>query len=160
MSLKLLTCYRTTTKQRIAVAEAFGSEDGKPFSLELIDEDGKPLSLDGLTVSKNGKFVLRNGDLRFTITNSFDDHLVLVDAPKQRLSRARFAHALLADTVRLLPSSKRDRYLEEFRAELLELPRNMRLRHALSLFRGALVLRLRGDAKNKTADAAVRRAKD
>jgi hypothetical protein len=69
-------------------------------------------------------------------------------------------HFLVAIAVRLMPQSERDRYLEEFRAELLDIPRETRRSHALSLLRGAVVLRLRGDAKNKTAHAAAKRAKD
>ncbi len=69
------------------------------------------------------------------------------------------AHFMLAIAVRLLSLSERDRYLEEFRAELLDIPPNTRLSHALSLLRGVLVLRLRRGLKNKAADAAVRRVK-
>lgn len=82
--------------------------------------------------------------------------LVLVLFQARRL---RSEHFLLSIAVRLLPPSERDRYLEEFRAELLDLPRNTRLSHALSLLRGVFVLRLRRGLKNKATDAAVRRAK-
>ena len=44
--------------------------------------------------------------------------------------RLRSAHFLLTIAVQLLPQSERDRYLEEFRAELLDVPRDMRLSHA------------------------------
>jgi hypothetical protein len=67
---------------------------------------------------------------------------------------------LLTIAVRLLPRSERDRYLEEFRAELLHLPSDTRLWHALSLLRGVFVLRLQGDAKNKAADAVAGRLKE
>jgi hypothetical protein len=73
-----------------------------------------------------------------------------------RSERLRTAHFLLAIAVLLLPPSERDRYLEEFRAELLDVRRDTRLWHARSLLRGVVMLRLRGDAKNK----AARRAKD
>jgi hypothetical protein len=75
-----------------------------------------------------------------------------------RAERVPPVHFLLAIAVRLLPLSERDRYLEEFRAELLDVPRNTRLTHALSLVRGVFVLRLRRGL-NKATDAAVRRAK-
>jgi hypothetical protein len=75
-----------------------------------------------------------------------------------RSERACSAHFLLTIAVRLLPPSERDRYLEEFRAELLDVPRNTRLSHALSLLCGVFLLRLRRGLKNK-ADAAVRSAK-
>jgi hypothetical protein len=74
-----------------------------------------------------------------------------------RSEHARSAHFLLEVAVRLLPPSERDRYLEEFRAELLDIPRDTRLAHARSLLRGAFVLRLRRGLTNKAAD--VRRAK-
>jgi hypothetical protein len=70
----------------------------------------------------------------------------------------RSAHFLLAIAVWLLPLSERDRYLEEFRAELLDIPRNTRLPHALSLLRGTFLLRLRRGFK-KVTDVAIRRAK-
>ena len=82
------------------------------------------------------------------------------DRPKQfQLRSFRQRRPLLAIAVRLLPSSERDRYFEEFGAELLDVPCGTRLRHALSLLRGNFVLRLRCGHKNKRADAAVRRAK-
>lgn len=70
--------------------------------------------------------------------------------------QARSARFLLAIVVRLLPPSERDRYLEEFRAELLDTPASAQWSHALSLLRGVVVLRLRGEAKKKGA----RRVKD
>jgi hypothetical protein len=75
--------------------------------------------------------------------------------PKQLQSNEKLMlqRRLLAIAVGFLPPSERDRYFEEFSAELLNLPRNKRLRHALSLLRGVFMLRLRGDAKNKAADA-------
>jgi hypothetical protein len=76
-----------------------------------------------------------------------------------RLKHTRSVRFLLAIGMRLLPPSERDRYLEEFRAELLDVPRNTRLSHALSLVRGVFVLRLRRGPKTKAANAAVRRAK-
>jgi hypothetical protein len=79
---------------------------------------------------------------------------------RERLERLRSAHFLLAIAVQLLPPSERDRYLEEFRAELLDVQRDARLRHARSLLLGVIVLRLRRGLKNKVADAAVRRVKD
>lgn len=79
---------------------------------------------------------------------------------RARSERARSSHFLLAIAVRLLPPSERDRYLEEFRAELLDIPGDTRLSHALSLLRGVFVLRLRRGLRKETADAAVRRAKD
>jgi hypothetical protein len=66
---------------------------------------------------------------------------------------------VLAIAVRLLLPSERDRYLEEFRAELLDVPGDKRLLHALSLLRGVLVLRLRRGLK-KAINVAVRRAND
>jgi hypothetical protein len=71
----------------------------------------------------------------------------------------RSVRFLLATAMRLLPQSERARYLEEFHAELLDLPRNTRLSHALSLLRGVLVLRLRRGLRDKTADAPARSAK-
>ncbi|MGH3865224.1 MAG: hypothetical protein ACRDQ4_03635 [Pseudonocardiaceae bacterium] len=76
-----------------------------------------------------------------------------------RSEPARSSHFLLAIAVRLLPPSERDRYLEEFRAELLDMPRDTQLSHALSLLRGSFVLRLRRGFKKPT-DVAVSRAKD
>jgi hypothetical protein len=85
----------------------------------------------------------------------------LADVPEpSQLRRVPSAHILLAIAVRLLPPSERARYLEEFRAELLDIPHNTWPRHALSLLRGVFVLRLRRWLKNKAANAAVRRAKD
>lgn len=73
---------------------------------------------------------------------------------QQRVEDLRAAaRFLLAGAGRLIPQSERDRYLEEFHAELLDLPRRGRLRHALSMLRGVLVLRLRHGFKN-TAGAA------
>jgi hypothetical protein len=77
---------------------------------------------------------------------------------RPRAKQAWSVH-FLAIAVRLLPPSERDRYSEEFRAELLDVPRNTRLSHALSVLRGALVLHLRRGFKNTAGDAAVR-AKD
>jgi hypothetical protein len=77
-----------------------------------------------------------------------------------RPERARSSHFLLSIAVWLLPPSERARYIEEFRAELLDLVGNMRLRHALSVLRGVFVLRLRRGLKKETADAAAKRAKD
>lgn len=101
--------------------------------------------------------------LRLVQLRALEKYLYL--KPKDRLQskghlrskQTHSAHFLLAIAVRLLPHSQRARYLEEFRAELLELPRGMRLRHALSLLRGVFVLRLRRGPKNKAAN--VRRAK-
>jgi hypothetical protein len=73
-----------------------------------------------------------------------------------RSQHVRSAYFLLAIAVRLLPPSERDRYLEEFRAELLDIPRDTRLTHALSLLRGAFVLRIRRGLK-KATDVEVRR---
>jgi conflict system STAND superfamily ATPase len=89
------------------------------------------------------------------------------DQPLRNLARSLAAacprhpidNFLLAIAVQLLPPSERDRYLEEFRAELLDIPSNMRPSHALSLLRGVLVLRLRLGLKKEATDAAVRRAK-
>jgi hypothetical protein len=75
------------------------------------------------------------------------------------LEQARLARFLLATAMRLMPRLEGIRYLEEFRAELLDVPEDTRLSHALSLLRGVLVLRLRRGLKDKAADAAVRRAK-
>lgn len=72
----------------------------------------------------------------------------------------RSERLLLGAAARLLPPSERDRYLEEFRAELLDVPGDTRLSHALSLLRGVLVLRLRRGLKKEAADAVARRAKD
>jgi hypothetical protein len=76
-----------------------------------------------------------------------------------RLERLRSAHFLLAIAVQLLPPSERHRYFEEFRAELLDVHRDSRMRHAWSLLRGVIMLRLRREPKDKAADAAVRRSK-
>jgi hypothetical protein len=78
---------------------------------------------------------------------------------RARPERARPAHLLLAIAVRLLPPSERDRYLEEFRAELLDVPRESRLPHALSVLRGVFVLRLRRGLKKEATEAPARRAK-
>ncbi|HEX5345974.1 MAG TPA: hypothetical protein VFW64_02560 [Pseudonocardiaceae bacterium] len=75
------------------------------------------------------------------------------------LEQARLAGFLLAIAARLLAPSDCARYLEEFRAELLDVPDDTRLSHALSLLRGILVLRLRRGLKDKAADAAARRVK-
>jgi hypothetical protein len=75
---------------------------------------------------------------------------------RPRPEHVRLAHSLLAIAVRLLPPSERDRYLEEFHAELLDVPRDTRLRHTLTLLRGVLVVRLRRGLKKKAADAAAR----
>lgn len=74
----------------------------------------------------------------------------------ERSEHARSSQFLLAIAVRLLPPSERDRYLEEFRAELLDIPRDTQLSHALSLLRGAFVLRLRRGLKKPTDVAASR----
>jgi hypothetical protein len=74
-------------------------------------------------------------------------------------STQQYGGFVLAIVSRLLPPSERARYFEEFLAELLDLPRTKRLRHALSLLRGVLVLRLRRGLKDKATDAAARRAK-
>lgn len=79
---------------------------------------------------------------------------------REWLEHTRSARFLVVIAVRLLPPSERDRYLEEFRAELLDVPRDTRRRHAVSLLRGVCVLRLRREPKNKGADAAVGRAKN
>ena len=73
---------------------------------------------------------------------------------------ARLTRFLLAIAVRLLPPSELDRYLEEFRAELLDVPHDTQLRHTLSLLRGVFVLRLRRGIRSKAADAAARKAKE
>jgi hypothetical protein len=73
--------------------------------------------------------------------------------------RTLTVHFMLTIAVWLLPPSERDRYLEEFRAELLDVPDDTRLSHALSLLRGVFVLRLRGGFKKEATDAAARRAK-
>jgi hypothetical protein len=78
---------------------------------------------------------------------------------RARSKHVRSSHLLLAIAVRLLPPSERDRYLEEFRAELLDVT-DTRLSHAMSLLRGVLVLRLHRGLRKEAADAAVRRAKD
>ncbi|MGB6163355.1 MAG: hypothetical protein WCF33_22735 [Pseudonocardiaceae bacterium] len=78
---------------------------------------------------------------------------------RARSEHARSSYFLLAIAVRLLPPSERDRYLEEFRAELLDMPRDTQLSHALSLLRGAFGLRLRRGLKKPT-DVAVSRAND
>jgi hypothetical protein len=78
---------------------------------------------------------------------------------RERLEYVRSARFLLAIAVWLLPPSERDRYLEEFRAELLDVPRDAQLSHAVSLLWGAFVLRLRRGLKKPT-DVAVRRAND
>jgi hypothetical protein len=67
--------------------------------------------------------------------------------------------SVLAIAVWLLPPPERARYFEEFRAELLDIPSNTRLSHALSLVRGVFVLRLRRGFKNTASDVAGRRAK-
>jgi hypothetical protein len=72
---------------------------------------------------------------------------------------ARTERVLLAIAVRLMSSSERDRYSEEFRAELLDVPGDTRLSHVLSLLRGVFVLRLRRGSKKEAADASVRRLK-
>jgi vacuolar-type H+-ATPase subunit I/STV1 len=82
------------------------------------------------------------------------------DDEGKRLEHARSAHFLLTTAARLMPRSERDRYLEEFLAELLDIPPDTRLSHALSLLRGVFVLRLRRGLKNKAADATARRVKD
>lgn len=76
-----------------------------------------------------------------------------------RFEPARSADLLLVIAVRLLPSWQRARYLEEFRAELLDISRSTQLRHALSLLRGVFVLR-RGGVKNKGAGPAAKRGND
>jgi hypothetical protein len=85
----------------------------------------------------------------------------LCEKPKRsRSGDVRPLPVVLAVIVRLLPPSERARYLEEFRAELLDIHPGRRLWHARSLLRGAFVLRLRRGHNNKAADAAVRRAKN
>ncbi|MGH3898088.1 MAG: hypothetical protein ACRDTA_07490 [Pseudonocardiaceae bacterium] len=79
---------------------------------------------------------------------------------RERLEDARSACFLLVTAVRLIPRSERARYLEEFRAELLDVPRDTRLSHALSLLRGVFVLRLRRGHSDKATNAVVRRAED
>lgn len=71
--------------------------------------------------------------------------------------RTRTAQFLMAITVQLLPSAERPRYLEEFRAELVDLPRSQQLRHVLSVFSGVFLLRRR--LEKKAANAAARRAR-
>lgn len=83
-----------------------------------------------------------------------------LDEERVRLEHARSARFLLATAVRLIPRLERARYLEEFRAELLDVPHDTRLWHALSLLRGVFVLRLRHGLKKTAGEAAVRRAKD
>jgi hypothetical protein len=143
-----------TGKQRKTLAEL--SHYG--ISMKLRSEDGKTLSLGDLTISKDGQVLLPDGR-RLVVKKASDARVILVDGPPQRFSRMRSAHVLVETAVRLLPSSERDRYLEEFRAELLDVPGETRLRHALSLLRGVFVLRLRRGPKNEAADAAARRAK-
>jgi len=75
---------------------------------------------------------------------------------RERLEPVRSARFLLATAVRLIPQSERARYLEEFRAELLDVPRGRRLWHALSVLRGVFVLRLRRWPKN-AAGPRIRR---
>lgn len=70
----------------------------------------------------------------------------------------RSAHFLLAIAARLLPPSERARYREEFHAELLDIPRDTHLRHALSLLRGVVILRLRRGPQTQAADAPVGRS--
>jgi hypothetical protein len=72
----------------------------------------------------------------------------------------RTARFLVTIAAQLMPQSERDRYLEEFRGELGDFPRNKQLWHALNLLRGVFVLRLRGGSKNKAADAVVRRVQE
>jgi hypothetical protein len=83
-----------------------------------------------------------------------------VQFERTRLKHARSSRFLLAIAVLLLPPSERARYLEEFRAELLDIHRDTRLSHALSLLRGVFVLRLRRGLRNKAADAAAKKAKE
>ena len=84
---------------------------------------------------------------------SFQDHLQWLRARQQSVG------FVLTIVARLLPPSERSRYLEEFLTELLDLPHNTRLRHALSLLRGTFVQRLRRGHKDKAANAAVRTLK-
>jgi hypothetical protein len=53
------------------------------------------------------------------------------------------ADALVRIACRLLPAGRRDRYLEEFRSELFDLPRRYRLCHAGRLLWVAPAIRFR-----------------
>lgn len=72
-----------------------------------------------------------------------------LEEEREWVEQARSGRFLLATAVRLIPRSERARYMEEFRAELLDIPRGRRLRHALSLLRGVFVLRVRHGARKQ-----------
>jgi hypothetical protein len=171
---KLLTWYGRRRREREAerrakrtgevVTNASGFLSSKSISLTTtkISNFSDLTFMEELTFSEDGEILLKDDGtpLLRVHESSSDDHLVLVDLPERpRSSRARLGHVVLAIAVRLLPPSERARYLEEFRAELLDVPPNTRLSHALSLLRGVFVLRLRRGFKTEAADAAARRAK-
>jgi hypothetical protein len=105
----------------------------------------------GESIDQQASRILRWGQLRM-----LEQYLKPKNRPQPKQTHS--AHFLLAIAVRLLPQSERARYLEEFRAELLDVPRNTRPSHALSLLRAVFVLRLRRGL-NRAADADGRRAK-
>jgi uncharacterized membrane protein len=69
----------------------------------------------------------------------------------------RSARFLFKIIVWLLPPSERDRYSEEFHAELLDVDPGTRLRHVLSLLGGFFVLRLCRGLKKEMTDATARK---
>jgi hypothetical protein len=160
MTTKLLTSYRlprrvagevvwTDEQARTLEANASVSEDLRTFSV-----DGTTYSVESVTISEDGKTLLQNANLILVVDKS---STVLDLFGQPRAGRARAERILLAIARQLLPSSERDRYLEEFRAELLDVPDDTRLPHALSLLRGVFVVRLRRGFKKEATDAAARR---
>jgi hypothetical protein len=59
---------------------------------------------------------------------------------RQDERKSAIAHVLVSMVKYLLPVEHRERYIEEWRAELGDLPRLRRLQHLLGLLRSALVL--------------------
>jgi hypothetical protein len=105
--------------------------------------------------------VMTDPEERQTLRKAMQRMIKLSEAEaEEQVLAQRVRHFVLATAVRLLPPSERARYLEEFRAELLDVPGDTQLRHSLSLLRGVFVMRLRRGLMNTAGDAAVRRAKD
>lgn len=69
----------------------------------------------------------------------------------------RVPRGVVALATRLLPARERPRYREEFRVELVELPRHERLRYALRVLGHAWALRLALTSVVRTADGSPAR---
>jgi hypothetical protein len=82
-------------------------------------------------------------DVAMERARAAEERARLVAMECKSFEHARSARFLLKTAVWLIPQSERARYLEEFRAEMLDIPHDTRRR-----------------PKRKVADAAARRARD